>query len=82
MLIAFWYFSDEEDTDIFFYEGIGRVFYMWLPGQRRALRISSAETWLTFHRSRLLLIGSRKVWASGDITVSRTSEAKFRNDEK
>ena len=44
----FWHISD-----LFFHEGAGpagRVFYMRLPGQRRALRVFSAETLLTVYR--------------------------------
>ena len=39
---------------IFFQIITGPVFYMRLPCQRRALRISPAETWLTAYRKRLI----------------------------
>ena len=45
-----WTFSQEDDismTDLCFREGTGRVIYMRLSGQRRALAMCPAETWLT-----------------------------------
>ena len=41
-------------TDLFFHEGTGLIIYMRLPGQRRALRVSPAEIWLTVYRRRLV----------------------------
>ena len=41
-------------TDLFFHEGAGLIFHMRLPGQRRALRVSTAETCLTVYRRRLV----------------------------
>ena len=56
----FWIFSHVDDkvmTDLFFHEGTGHVCYMRVPGQRRALRVSPAETWLMVYRR-------RRVWGS------------------
>ena len=44
---CFWPFSRENDEfwlDFFFHDGAGRIVYMWVLGQRRALRVSPAET--------------------------------------
>ena len=38
----------------FFHEGNGLVAYMRLPRQRRALRVSLAETWLTVYSRRVI----------------------------
>ena len=41
-------------SGFFILEGIGPAFYMRLLGQRRALRVSPAESWLTVYRRRLV----------------------------
>ena len=54
----FWHISSDHDkimTGLLLHDGAGPVVYMWLPGQRRALRVSAAENWLTVYRRRIIL---------------------------
>ena len=39
---------------LFFHDGTGYVFYVQLPCQRRALRLSPAEIWLTVYCRRVV----------------------------
>ena len=55
--IHFWHISRENYkimTGLYFHDGAGLVAYMCLSLQRRALRVTPAETWLTVYRRRFV----------------------------